>query len=180
MSRIGRKTIPLPKGVSVTVSPGDVRVKGPKGELSHFIVEHVEVGIQDNAIQVARTSDEKQARANHGLMRAVLRNMVAGVDQGFSRQLEILGVGFRAEVKGPHLVLNLGYSHPIEYKIPDGIKVAVDGKTNRITVSGIDRQRVGQSASDIRGFRSPDSYKGKGIRYVGEYVRLKAGKSGKK
>jgi large subunit ribosomal protein L6 len=161
------------------VSGSEISVKGPKGTLTHAVVDHVDVKLENGSIEVGRTSDAKQARANHGLMRAVLRNMVLGVSKGFEKTLEIQGVGFRAEVRGKNLVMNLGYSHPIEYAIPQGITIAVD-KAGGIVVSGIDKQKVGQVAAEIRGFRKPDSYKGKGVRYTGEYVRLKAGKSAKK
>lgn len=178
MSRIGRQPIDVPSGVTVQSADGQINVKGPKGTLTHFVPEHVGVKLDGGKLVVERDSDARQARANHGLMRAIVRNMVVGVSKGFDRRLEIVGVGFRAEVKGKNLVLNLGYSHPIEYGIPEGISVAV-GKDNSITVSGIDKQRVGQAAADIRAFRKPDAYKGKGIRFAGEYIRIKAGKSAK-
>jgi large subunit ribosomal protein L6 len=161
------------------VSGSEVSIKGPKGTLSHVLVDHVEVKVENGSIEVGRLSDAKQARANHGLMRALLRNMVIGVSKGFDKTLEIQGVGFRAEIRGKNLVMNLGYSHPVEFPIPQGIAIAVD-KAGAITVSGIDKQKVGQVAAEIRGFRKPDAYKGKGVRYTGEYVRLKAGKSAKK
>jgi large subunit ribosomal protein L6 len=179
VSRIGKLPVQLPSGVTLQASGSEVSVKGPKGTLSHTVVDHVDVKVEDGSIVVERKSDAKQARANHGLMRALLRNMVLGVSKGFEKTLEIQGVGFRAEVRGKNLVMNIGYSHPIEYAIPQGITIAVD-KAGTITVSGIDKQKVGQVAAEIRGFRKPDSYKGKGVRYVGEYVRLKAGKSAKK
>ena len=179
MSRIGRMPIPLPAGVTLTVGAGKVAVKGPKGALEHFMPDHVSVKVDAGSVVVERDGDERQARANHGLMRALCRNMVQGVSTGFERKLELIGVGFRAEVKGKNLVMNLGYSHPIEYPLPAGIAVAVS-KEGGITVTGIDKQQVGQVASDIRAFRKPDSYKGKGIRFHGEQIRLKAGKSAKK
>lgn len=178
MSRIGKMPIQLPTGVAVTLTTGKVSVKGPKGTLEHFVPAHVDVKVEGGQLVVTRQSDERQARANHGLMRALCRNMVQGVSTGFERRLEIQGVGFRAEVKGKMLVMNLGYSHPIEYAIPTGIGITVT-KEGVMTVAGSDKQQVGQVAADIRAFRKPDSYKGKGIRHQGEYVRLKAGKSAK-
>jgi large subunit ribosomal protein L6 len=178
MSRIGKLPIQIPSGVTVNVGSGKVSVKGPKGALEHFVPSHVTVKVDSGSVVVERSGDEKQARANHGLMRALCRNMVQGVSTGFERKLEIQGVGFRAEVKGKTLSMNLGYSHPVEYPIPQGITIAVS-KEGGVTISGIDKQQVGQVAADIRAFRKPDSYKGKGIRYSGEYVRLKAGKSAK-
>jgi large subunit ribosomal protein L6 len=179
MSRIGNQPVQLPSGVTLQVQDDAVTVKGPKGTLSHPLVEHVKLQVEGTTVQVARDEDAKQARANHGLMRAVLRNMVQGVTQGFERTLEINGVGFRAEVRGKTLVLNLGYSHPIEYAIPEGVKIAID-KAGLLQITGIDRQQVGQVAAKIRSFRKPDSYKGKGVRYQGETIRLKPGKSAKK
>jgi large subunit ribosomal protein L6 len=178
MSRIGKLPVPVPSGVTIQVAADKVQVKGPKGSLEHFLPGHVSLQVESGRVVVDRQGDHRQARANHGLMRAVLRNMVVGVTQGFERKLEVFGVGYRAEVKGKNLVLALGYSHPIEYAIPDGVAVAVD-KGGVITVSGIDKQKVGQAAADIRSYRKPDAYKGKGVRYVGEYIRLKAGKSAK-
>jgi large subunit ribosomal protein L6 len=178
MSRIGKLPVQVPNGVTVTVADESITVKGPKGSLEHFVPEHVNVKLDDGKVVVDRTSDMKQARANHGLTRAVIRNMVEGVTKGFERKLEIVGVGFRAEVRGKTLVLNIGYSHPVEYAIPDGVSIAVD-KGGGVTLSGIDKKQVGQAAADIRAFRRPDSYKGKGVRYAGEYIRLKAGKSAK-
>lgn len=178
MSRIGKMPIQIPAGVTVHVAPGKVSVKGPKGSLEHFVPSHVDVKVTGQIVVIERQGDMKQARANHGLMRAICRNMVQGVSTGFERKLEVVGVGFRSEVKGKTLVLNIGYSHPVEYAIPSGIAIAV-AKEGGITVSGIDKQQVGQVASDIRAFRKPDSYKGKGIRHAGEYIRLKAGKSAK-
>jgi large subunit ribosomal protein L6 len=176
MSRIGRRLIDLPAGVTVTVGASDVSVKGPKGSLSQSLVAHTAVGVEGNIVTVTRVSEIKQARANHGLMRALLNNMVVGVHTGFTKQLEVIGVGYRSQIKGRMLLMSLGYSHPIEYAFPDGIDISVD-KKGIITVSGIDKQVVGQVAAKIRGFRKPDHYKGKGVRYVGEQVRLKAGKS---
>ena len=178
MSRIGKLPVQIPSGVTVTIANERVQVKGPKGALEHFLPEHVNIKVDDGKLVVDRTSDMKQARANHGLARAVIRNMVEGVTKGFERKLEIVGVGFRAEVKGKTLVLNIGYSHPVEFAIPQGVTVAVD-KAGVVTLSGIDKKQIGQAAADIRSFRKPDAYKGKGVRHQGEYIRLKAGKSAK-
>ncbi len=176
MSRIGRMPVELPKGVSVDIKDGSVAVKGPKGALTQAIVDYVDVALEDGNVVVTRKSDMKQARSNHGLMRSLISNMVTGVEKGFEKQLEVIGIGYRAEVRGQQLVLNLGYSHPINFDIPEGISISVD-KSNKITVSGVDKQQVGQVAAVIRDYRKPDHYKGKGVRYVGEYVLLKAGKS---
>jgi large subunit ribosomal protein L6 len=178
MSRIGRLPVPVPSGVTVQVADGKVQVKGPKGVLEQVLPTEVTLDVSDSEIVVHRDNDGRQARANHGLTRALVRNLVQGVSQGFDKKLEVFGVGYRAEVRGKSLVLNLGYSHPIEYPFPDGVAVTVD-KGGAITVSGIDKQKVGQAAAEIRSFRKPDAYKGKGVRYVGEYIRLKAGKSAK-
>lgn len=182
MSRIGRKPVPLPKGVTFGVDSGNISVKGPKGEMTKKIAPGITFSVDNNVVQVGRASDARQQRAYHGLMRALLANMVTGVSKGFERKLEIIGIGYKAEVKGKKLVMNLGYSHPIEYPFPDGIKIGVEkGKGNvnsLVTVSGVDKEVVGQVAAELRGKRPPDSYKGKGVRYQGEYVRLKAGKSG--
>lgn len=178
MSRIGKLPVPLPSGVSVSVADGKIQVRGPKGALEQAITGQVSVEASGTTVVVQRDNDGRIARANHGLMRALINNMVRGVSQGFEKKLEVFGVGYRAELRGKNLVLNLGYSHPIEYVCPEGISVGVD-KGGMITVSGIDKQKVGQAAAEIRAFRKPDSYKGKGVRYVGEYIRLKAGKSAK-
>jgi large subunit ribosomal protein L6 len=168
--------IAVPGGVSVDVAGNAVKVKGPKGTLEQTLAEYISVSVDDGNVIVARSSDMKQARANHGLMRSLIKNMVTGVHTGFQKHLEVIGIGYRADVKGSSLVLNLGYSHPIDFPIPDGIAIEVD-KKGVISISGVDKQQVGQVAANIRGFRRPDHYKGKGIRYQGEYVRLKAGKS---
>ncbi len=178
MSRVGNLPIPLPSGVTVEVAAGRVNVKGPKGSLSQAVVDHVGVAVADGRVGVSRDNDSRPSRANHGLMRALLSNMVTGVTRGWEKKLAVIGVGYRAEVRGNKLVLNLGYSHPVEYPVPNGINVEVD-KQNVITVAGIDRQQVGQVAAEIRAWRKPDSYKGKGVRYVDERVRIKAGKSAK-
>lgn len=176
MSRIGKQPIPVPSGVNVNVGKTEVTVKGPKGQLSQALVTRVTVAVDGDNVVVSRVDESRQSRANHGLMRALLNNMVVGVSKGFEKNLEIVGVGYRADVKGKNLVMQLGYSHPIEYPVPTGIDIKVD-KQGKITVSGIDKQQVGQVAAEIRGFRKPDHYKGKGIRYSGEYVRIKQGKT---
>lgn len=178
MSRIGKLPITLPE--KVTVSIGDIiTVKGPKGELSRPVVVGVSVAQDGNSILVSRDSDHRIHRANHGLMRALLNNMVIGVTKGFSKKLEIIGVGYKAEMKSNTLVMNLGFSHLVEYVAPKGVSISVD-KNTKLTISGSDKEAVGQAAAVIRGFRPPDSYKGKGVRYENEVIRLKAGKSAKK
>jgi large subunit ribosomal protein L6 len=176
MSRIGRLPVPIPSGVNVDVKDGEIKIKGPKGALARPVVDHVQITVEGGHLTVTRDGDEKAARANHGLMRALINNMVTGVTKGFEKALQIEGTGFRAEVKGRQLVMQLGYSHPIEYAVPQGIDIAVDKQT-RILVKGIDRQQVGQVAAKIRAYRKPDAYKGKGIRYEGETLRLKEGKT---
>jgi len=161
------------------VTLGDtISVKGPKGQLSRVKVAGVDVAQSDGVVTVTRHSEHRTHKAAHGLMRALINNMVLGVTAGFEKKLEIIGVGYKAEVKGQELVLNLGYSHQIRHAIPKSIKIVVD-KGNKLSVSGIDKEEVGQHAAVIRGYRAPDSYKGKGVRYAGEYIRLKAGKAGK-
>jgi large subunit ribosomal protein L6 len=176
VSRVGIQPIPVPKGVSVNLASGQLQVKGPKGNLTRAVVDGVSIDIQSDHIQVNRDNETARCRANHGLMRALLNNMVVGVTVGFTRDLQILGVGYKAEVKGNKVVFNLGFSHQIEFPFPEGVRVSVEKNVN-ITVSGASKEAVGQAAAEIRGFRPPDSYKGKGIRYKGEYVRLKAGKT---
>lgn len=176
MSRIGNKPVAIPSGVAVSVSDNQLVVKGPKGQLQQKIAKGITFDIQSDVVSVIRSNDSKAFRANHGLMRALLNNMVIGVSKGFERKLEINGVGYKAAVQGNKAVFNLGFSHPIEVPFPEGVTIAVD-KNTLVTVSGIDKEKVGQCAAEIRGFRPPDSYKGKGVRYEGEYVRLKAGKS---
>jgi large subunit ribosomal protein L6 len=176
MSRVGRQPVAILAGVNVEVTAKAISVKGPKGTLSEKTLALVSVEVHDGQVVVGRTSDSKQGRANHGLMRALIQNMVTGVTKGFDKDLEIIGVGYRAEVKGKNLVMQLGYSHPIEHAIPEGIAVSVDRNT-KIKVSGASKQQVGQQAAEIRAYRKPDHYKGKGVRYVNEYVLIKAGKS---
>lgn len=176
MSRIGKKPVAIPAGVTVTVSDGAVTVKGPKGQLTQTLVDHVSVRVDGEQLLVERSGETRTARANHGLIRSLAQNMVIGVTAGFTKRLEVRGIGYRADVKGAKLVMNLGYSHLIEYDIPKDVAIEAD-RDNKILVSGIDKARVGQVAADIRSFRRPDRYKGKGVRYEGEYVSLKAGKS---
>ncbi len=178
MSRVGRKPIPVPSGAKVEVSDGIFVAEGPKGKVSQRLLDGFPVEIKGGTIEIGRSGDSGPERAKHGLLRALLANAVAGVTQGFSRQLDIVGVGYRAEVKGQEVHFALGKSHPIVFGVPAGIKVEVEAKTNRVTVSGADRQQVGQVAAEIRSLRKPDPYKQKGIRYVGERLRKKAGKAG--
>jgi len=176
MSRIGKLPIALASGVEVKITDGTVRVKGPKGELATPVVSNVRIEIGDGKVQVHRDGDDKPTRALHGLMRSLLNNMVTGVTTGFTRELEIVGVGYRAEAKGKVLVLSVGYSHPVEMAVPEGLEVKMDGQT-KIAISGVDKQRVGQFAAEVRKVRPPEPYKGKGIRYAGEQVRRKVGKA---
>jgi len=176
VSRIGRKPIPLVKGVAVHVTDGTVRVRGPKGELSAVVHPDLTVTVQGEEIQVSRPGDAKRHRALHGLWRANIQNMITGVSQGFSKRLEIVGVGYRAEMKGKKLQLYLGYSHPILFGPPEDVTLEAPAPT-QIVISGIDRQLVGAVAAKIRSFRPPEPYKGKGIKYEGEYIRRKAGKT---
>jgi len=179
VSRIGRKPIALPPGVEIKVEDRVMTVKGPKGELSQAVPEDISIDQQDGEILVTRPSDAKRHRAMHGLTRALLANMVTGVTNGFEKKLEMVGVGYRAQMQGSKLVLNLGFSHPVEIEPPAGIEFEVPAVT-RITVKGIDKQLVGNTAADIRALRKPEPYKGKGLRYENEVVRRKAGKTGAK
>jgi large subunit ribosomal protein L6 len=178
MSRIGKTPIEIPKGVEVKVNGKDVHVKGPKGVLEVTLMEGITAEIDDGTCSLGRADDERQTRAFHGLARALLQNAVTGVSDGWAKSLDIVGIGYRAEKQGTAVVFNLGYSHPINFEIPNGIDIEVDGKANRVTVHGIDRQQVGQVAAEIRGLRPPEPYKGKGVRYADERVRTKAGKQG--
>jgi large subunit ribosomal protein L6 len=176
MSRVGRKPIPLPKGVDVSQQGNEVVVKGPKGSLRTPLIQGLSMKVENGSVVFERADDERQSRAFHGLMRALIANSVSGVSEGFRRDLDIIGVGYRGEVKGREVVFQLGYSHPIHFKIPEGIDIAVD-KSGRVTITGIDRQKVGQTAAEIRSLRLPDPYKGKGIKYTDEVIRRKAGKA---
>ena len=177
MSRIGNAPIDLPSGVDVTVSDEVVTVKGPKGTLTQSIDPSIGVEVDDGVVTVVRENDERQSRALHGLTRALIANMVVGVTEGFSKELSIVGVGYRAALKGSSLELQVGYSHPVSIEALEGVTFDVPEPT-RIIVGGIDKQKVGQAAADIRAVRPPEPYKGKGIRYTDEYVRRKAGKAG--
>jgi large subunit ribosomal protein L6 len=179
VSRIGKKPISIPKGVQVNVNGNAVHVKGPKGELSRTFPPKVSIALADGHVNVTRPNDEPAVRALHGTARAVIQNMVTGVSDGFTKSLQVEGVGYRAEMKGKQLVMALGYSHPVPVDPPDGVSFTVDEKTKTIKVIGIDKEIVGQIAADIRAWRPPEPYKGKGLRYVGEHVRRKAGKAGK-
>ena len=179
MSRIGKKPIPIPANVEVSVDGSRVRVKGPKGELTRVVRPEVSLKVEDGTLLVERSSEAKQDRAFHGLTRALVANMVTGVTEGYRKTLEIIGVGYRAEKKGNALVLNVGYSHQVTYPEPKGITLSTASPTV-VVVEGIDKQQVGQVAAEIRAVRPPEPYKGKGIRYQGEQVRRKAGKTGAK
>ena len=178
MSRIGKMPIDLPSGVEVKINGPAVTVKGSKGELSRTFHERVSVSQEDGVVTLSRDGDSPQSRALHGLSRALLFNMVQGVSEGFTKELEIQGVGYRAALKGKDIELQVGFSHSVNVEAPDGITFDVPEPT-RIVVTGIDKEKVGQVAANIRKVRPPEPYKGKGIRYVGEYVRRKAGKAGK-
>lgn len=179
MSRVGKKPIPVPGGVTVEIQGSTVRVKGPKGSIEREFRPEMRIEQQDNTLVIERPSDAKQHRAFHGLTRALLANMVEGVTTGFRRTLEIVGVGYRAEKQGNTLVLIVGYSHRVNYPEPEGITITAATPTT-VVIEGIDKQRVGQVAAEIRAVRPPEPYKGKGIRYQGEQVRRKAGKAGAK
>ena len=178
MSRIGKMPVDMPSGVDIKVDGSQVTVKGSRGELSRQFTDRVSFSVEDGVITVVREDDTRESRALHGLSRALLANMVHGVSEGFSKVLEIQGVGYRASLKGSDIELLVGFSHPVDVKAPKGITFEVPEPT-RIVVSGIDKEQVGQVAADIRKVRPPEPYKGKGIRYAGEYVRRKAGKAGK-
>lgn len=180
MSRIGKQPIDIPHGVNVELKNDTVKVKGPKGELSYSLPDSIKASLVDNKLLLERGSDTKVDRALHGLARSLLFNMVNGVSKGYERVLEITGIGYRAQVKGNKIVFTLGYSHPVEFELPAGVSAKVDEKQTTITLSGIDKQILGQVAANIKELRAPDAYKGKGIRYSGERIKLKAGKTGKK
>jgi large subunit ribosomal protein L6 len=178
MSRIGRMPITVPSGVTVNIQKGRVTVNGPKGELSRSLPPDMGIKLEGDVLTVSRPSDSKEHRSRHGLTRTLLSNMVVGVSKGFEKTLEIVGVGYRAEKSGDKLTIRIGYSHPVEVTPLPGTALNVEG-TNRIKVSGANKEVVGEMAAEIRAIRPPDSYKGKGIRYAGERVRLKPGKAGK-
>ena len=177
MSRIGKKPIELPKGVEVRQDGDAVTVKGPKGTLTTALISGIGVKVENNVVQFTRPNEEQKSRAFHGLVRALVANNVRGVSEGFKRELDIVGVGYRAEVKGKEVVFQLGYSHPVRFAIPQGIEITVDAKSGHIVITGIDKQKVGQTAAEIRSLREPDPYKGKGIKYSDEIIRRKAGKA---
>lgn len=177
MSRIGKNPVAVPDGVDVSIDGSRVTVKGPKGEVSNVLPESVSVRLEDGEVKVERPSDAARDKAMHGLARSLVANMVEGVTEGFSKRLEILGVGYRAEASGNTVRLTLGFSHPIVYDVPEGIEVATPSPT-QIEIRGADKQRVGQVAAELRGYRPAEPYKGKGVRYQGEQVRRKAGKTG--
>lgn len=174
MSRIGKLPVPVPKGVEVKISDGRIEVKGPKGTLTRTIPPRVEVKCENGEITVTRGDDHRESRAMHGLTRALVNNMVVGVTEGFKKDLRIQGVGYRAVLDGKRLKLELGYSHPVLYDFPKGIDITVE--KDIVSVTGADKEQVGQTAAEIRAFRKPEPYKGKGVRYVDEQVRLKVGK----
>ena len=179
MSRIGKLPVPVPSGVDVTIDGRNVTVKGPKGTLSHVVAEPITVASEDGTISVSRPDDERESKALHGLSRTLIANMVTGVTTGYTKTLEIVGTGYRVVAKGSDLEFALGFSHPVLVKAPEGITFRVEAPT-RFAVEGIDKQKVGEVAANIRKLRKPDPYKGKGVRYQGEQIRRKAGKAGKK
>jgi large subunit ribosomal protein L6 len=178
MSRIGRLPIDIPAGVNVTIDGSAVTVKGPKGELSLSVANPIAVQVEENQVLVTRPDDERESRSLHGLTRTLINNQIIGVTQGYTKDLEIVGTGFRVQQKGSSVEFAVGFSHPVTVEPPAGITLAVEGNT-KITVSGIDKQAVGETAANIRKIKKPEPYKGKGIRYAGEVVRRKAGKAGK-
>ncbi|MFB2571995.1 50S ribosomal protein L6 [Micrococcus sp. IITD107] len=177
MSRIGRLPITVPAGVDVTIDGATVSVKGPKGQLTHEVAQPIAVALEGGTLTVSRPDDERESRSLHGLTRTLISNMILGVTDGYEKQLEVVGTGYRVQAKGQDLEFALGYSHPVPVKCPEGITFKVEG--NKVTVSGIDKQQVGEIAANIRKLRRPDPYKGKGVRYAGEQIRRKAGKAGK-
>jgi large subunit ribosomal protein L6 len=175
MSRIGKKPVPIPQGVKVQVADGTVRAEGPKGKLSQPVPAPLSAKVEGNVLVIARPADDRHVRALHGLTRALMANMVSGVKDGFERKLEILGIGYRAQMQGKAIQLALGYSHPVIFPLPEGITAEIDKQVG-ITLRGADKALLGQTAAKLRALRKPDPYKGKGIRYLGEYVRHKVGK----
>jgi len=179
VSRVGRLPVAVPSGVDVKIEGSQVTVKGPKGEMAFTFSPQIEISLKENEILVNRPSDAREMRSLHGTTRALIQNMVTGVTEGFQRELQLVGVGYRANMEGNNLVLNVGYSHPVVVEPPQGITFDVGERNQQIFISGIDKQVVGQIAADIRKVRPPEPYKGKGIRYKDEYIRRKAGKAGK-
>ena len=178
MSRIGNKVITIPKGVEVKIDNNFATVKGPKGELKQQFSDELTFSVEGNEVKVVRPSDSKKHKTIHGTARALLANMVTGVSEGFKKELELVGVGYRAQMQGKKLVLSVGYSHPVEFTEIEGIKLSVEAK-KKVKIEGIDKELVGQYAAKVRAVRPPEPYKGKGIRYAGEYIRRKEGKTGK-
>ena len=176
MSRIGRKPVAIPKGVVVTLKDGSITVKGPKGELNRELPSGITVAVDGGAVQVTRPSDEPPVRSRHGLVRALIQNMVTGVVAGYERKLEINGVGYKAELAGDTLTLALGLSHPVVYKLPKGVGAKIE--KNIVTISGVDKESVGRAAAQIRSYRPPEPYQGKGVKYLEETIRRKVGKAG--
>lgn len=179
MSRIGRLPIEIPTGVDVKITGSHVKIKGPKGEMEFTFSPSIEFSIKDSEIIVTRPSDTREMRSLHGTTRSLIQNMVTGVTDGFQKELQLVGVGYRATMQGNNLVLNVGYSHSVEVEPPQGVSFEVGDRAQQVFISGIDKQKVGQIAADIRKVRPPEPYKGKGIRYKDEYIRRKAGKAGK-
>ena len=179
MSRIGRKIISIPQGIQLSIADDQVRVQGPKGQTTSVVPEGIRFERTEKGVVATRSSDSKKQKALHGLARSLLANAVTGVSQGFKKELDIVGIGYRAELKGKSVIFSLGFSHPVDFPVPDGISVAVERQTHLI-VSGVDKQKVGQAAADIRSLRKPDPYKNKGIRYTGEKLKKKVGKTGAK
>ncbi len=179
MSRVGRRPIDVPKGVKIVVSDGRFVAEGPKGRVSQALLEGFPVNVENNVVTVGRSGETGPERAKHGLLRALLANAVLGVSEGFSQGLEITGVGYKAELRGSEVHFALGYSHPVVFKVPEGIKIEID-KANKIMVTGADRQLLGQVCAEIRRLKPPDPYKGKGIKFTGEVIRRKVGKAGAK
>ena len=176
MSRIGKMPISVPNGVNITVADGVVRVKGPKGQLEVGLLPGISASVEDGTLSVGRADETAPTRSYHGLVRSLLANAATGVSEGWSKELEIIGIGYRAESKGRSVIFSLGYSHPIDFAVPEGIEIEVDAKANKVKVTGFDRQQVGQVAADIRALRPPEPYKGKGVRYADEQVRRKEAK----
>ncbi len=179
MSRVGRLPVEVPTGVDVKIEGSHIKIKGPKGEMEFSFSPEIEIAHQENVINVNRPSDAREMRSLHGTTRALIQNMVTGVTEGYQKELQLVGVGYRANMEGNNLVLNVGYSHPVEIVPPSGISFEVGERSQQVFIRGIDKQSVGQVAADIRKVRPPEPYKGKGIRYKDEYIRRKAGKAGK-
>ena len=180
MSRIGKKPVDIPSGVNVALVDNSIKVKGPKGELGWTCPEGTSVSVKENKVVVERADDIKKTRALHGLTRSLISNMIEGVSKGYQQVLDITGVGYRAQVQGKKVVFSLGYSHPVEFNLPEGITATVDQKQTQITLTGIDKQKIGQIAANLKTLRKADVYKGKGIRFAGQRLKLKVGKTGKK